>query len=120
MTITKQTLELETTTRHLKIIDLTLFKELHIRFMYPSHCVLTLLLMMLKIYQENLFSYAPWCPACKSMTKTWNEFGEWSKDLDIGSVKLLVQKFTTRCQSLIASHSIVIFFSETNICKALH
>merc|ERR1712168_19604 len=28
--------------------------------------------------------YAPWCPACKSMTKTWNEFGEWSKDLDIG------------------------------------
>ena len=28
--------------------------------------------------------YAPWCPACQSMKKTWNEFGEWSKDLDIG------------------------------------
>jgi len=32
--------------------------------------------------------YAPWCPACKSMTKTWNEFGEWSKDLDIGIGKI--------------------------------
>jgi len=28
--------------------------------------------------------YAPWCPACQSLKKTWNEFGDWSKDLDIG------------------------------------
>jgi len=28
--------------------------------------------------------YAPWCPACQSLKPTWNEFGGWSKDLDIG------------------------------------
>jgi len=27
--------------------------------------------------------YAPWCPACQSLKPTWNEFGGWSKDLDI-------------------------------------
>jgi len=26
-----------------------------------------------------LFSYAPWCPACKSLEPEWKEFGKWSK-----------------------------------------
>ncbi|XP_077866277.1 thioredoxin-related transmembrane protein 1-like, partial [Saccoglossus kowalevskii] len=27
--------------------------------------------------------YAPWCPACKGLEATWNNFAEWSDDLDI-------------------------------------
>lgn len=27
--------------------------------------------------------YAPWCPACKDLSKTWASFADWSKDLDI-------------------------------------
>jgi len=27
--------------------------------------------------------YAPWCPACQEMKKSWNSFADWSKDLDI-------------------------------------
>jgi hypothetical protein len=27
--------------------------------------------------------YAPWCPACKDMAKTWSSFADWSKDLEI-------------------------------------
>jgi len=27
--------------------------------------------------------HAPWCPACKDLSKTWDSFATWSKDLDI-------------------------------------
>merc|ERR1719333_129207 len=27
---------------------------------------------------------APWCPACRGLQPTWEEFGGWSEDLDIG------------------------------------
>ncbi|KAK3093099.1 hypothetical protein FSP39_011046 [Pinctada imbricata] len=26
---------------------------------------------------------APWCPACKQFTETWEKFSDWSRDLDI-------------------------------------
>ena len=29
-------------------------------------------------------SYAPWCPACRGLQPTWEEFGGWSEDLEIG------------------------------------
>lgn len=39
--------------------------------------------------------YAPWCPACRAMSSTWNEFAAWaSKDLDslsVGSVDVTAQ-----------------------------
>jgi len=28
--------------------------------------------------------YAPWCPACRGLQPTWEEFGGWSEDLEIG------------------------------------
>ncbi|KAG8242296.1 Thioredoxin- transmembrane protein 1 [Homalodisca vitripennis] len=28
-------------------------------------------------------SYAPWCPACKALQSSWEEFSGWSKDLNI-------------------------------------
>ena len=31
-----------------------------------------------------LLSYAPWCPACRGLQPTWEEFGGWSEDLEIG------------------------------------
>ena len=32
---------------------------------------------------SHFFSHAPWCPACKEMSKTWDSFASWSKDLSI-------------------------------------
>lgn len=26
-----------------------------------------------------LYSYAPWCPACKSLEPEWREFAKWSE-----------------------------------------
>lgn len=26
---------------------------------------------------------APWCPACRQFTETWNKFADWGRDLDI-------------------------------------
>lgn len=28
--------------------------------------------------------FAPWCPACRGLQPTWEEFGGWSEDLEIG------------------------------------
>jgi len=30
--------------------------------------------------------YAPWCPACRSMVDTWEEFGKWTDDLNLDGV----------------------------------
>lgn len=30
--------------------------------------------------------YAPWCPACRALRPTWNEFSEWSDDLNLDGV----------------------------------
>merc|ERR1711935_568125 len=27
---------------------------------------------------------APWCPACRALQPTWEEFGGWSEDLEVG------------------------------------
>jgi len=27
--------------------------------------------------------HAPWCPACKDLSKTWKSFADWSKDLNV-------------------------------------
>ena len=34
---------------------------------------------------------APWCPACRALQSTWQEFAEWSEDLDfkVGQVDIL-------------------------------
>lgn len=32
--------------------------------------------------------YAPWCPACKGLQNTWNDFASWSKDLGISVAKV--------------------------------
>ncbi|KAJ8309328.1 hypothetical protein KUTeg_014202 [Tegillarca granosa] len=39
----------------------------------------------LEIFRINTFhnNMAPWCPACRGFTATWNKFSDWSKDLDI-------------------------------------
>lgn len=30
-----------------------------------------------------IYSYAPWCPACKALQNTWKEFATWSPELGI-------------------------------------
>ncbi|XP_055692561.1 thioredoxin-related transmembrane protein 1 [Lutzomyia longipalpis] len=32
--------------------------------------------------------YAPWCPACKNIASTWDEFSTWSDDLGIKTAKI--------------------------------
>ena len=31
-----------------------------------------------------LSSFAPWCPACRGLQPTWEDFAGWSEDLEIG------------------------------------
>ena len=31
-------------------------------------------------------SYAPWCPACRSLTRSWSEFADWTHDLGLDGV----------------------------------
>lgn len=38
------------------------------------------------------FSFAPWCPACKSLDPIWKDFGSWSNDLSIKVAKVDVVK----------------------------
>lgn len=37
-------------------------------------------------------SYAPWCPACKSLQSTWKDFATWSKALGIKVAQVDVTK----------------------------
>jgi len=30
--------------------------------------------------------YAPWCPACRSLTNSWSDFAEWTQDLGLNGV----------------------------------
>lgn len=30
--------------------------------------------------------YAPWCPACRSLTRSWSEFADWTHDLGLDGV----------------------------------
>jgi len=30
--------------------------------------------------------YAPWCPACRSLTNSWSDFAEWTQDLGLDGV----------------------------------
>jgi hypothetical protein len=32
----------------------------------------------------KFFSFATWCPACRGLQPTWEEFASWSTDLEIG------------------------------------
>ena len=32
----------------------------------------------------TIFSFAPWCPACRGLQPTWEDFAGWSEDLEIG------------------------------------
>ncbi len=32
---------------------------------------------------DFFYSYAPWCPACKAMTSTWENVASWSDDLEV-------------------------------------
>ena len=34
-------------------------------------------------YSSSVFSYAPWCPACKANEAEYEEFAGWSDDLNI-------------------------------------
>lgn len=31
----------------------------------------------------HCFSFAPWCPACRSLQPVWEDFASWSRDLGI-------------------------------------
>lgn len=37
-------------------------------------------------------SYAPWCPACKSLESTWTQFGSWSNNENVRTAKIDVTK----------------------------
>ena len=37
-------------------------------------------------------SFAPWCPACQNLQKTWEDFGEWGKDLGISVAQVDITK----------------------------
>jgi len=37
---------------------------------------------------DVFFSYAPWCPACKSLIPTWDKLAQRSFDLDMNFAKI--------------------------------
>ena len=42
------------------------------------------------ITRTSVTSFAPWCPACKQFSGTWEQFGRWAavkrEDLQVGKV----------------------------------
>ncbi|KRY27487.1 Thioredoxin-related transmembrane protein 1, partial [Trichinella spiralis] len=51
------------------------------------HCSLQFEKTLKKLTRTGFLSstsiHAPWCPACKDLSKAWSSFAEWSKDLKI-------------------------------------
>lgn len=48
---------------------------------------------MYLIFNYSVFnSYAPWCPACKSLQATWTDFATWSRALGIKVAQVDVTK----------------------------
>ena len=42
-----------------------------------------------------MYSFAPWCPACKQFSATWEQFAEWADDereeLQVGKVDVTAE-----------------------------
>ena len=43
------------------------------------------------------YSYAPWCPACKQFTDTWESFADWAieRGMKVGKVDVTVETSKT-------------------------
>ena len=62
-------------------------------------------------------SYAPWCPACRSLESTWDLLVDWSKDkgLKFGGVDVTTESGMKHLISFYYCHCWCFFFIQLGI-----